>query len=145
MGFEVNRGIGFRWASGVCKGAWRVLKADEGDVPIPGPSERKQKFYSQAQLVFPFMAGEEEVGESPEVNFIVLWDVPPGSYSNLALVLVCPKAGGTTRDSVEIYWGQTLPHPADEMPTPSGGEEAEDLDIKLLDEGKTGEGNDDEQ
>jgi hypothetical protein len=45
------------------------------------------------------------------LNLIVLWDLD--NLWNLdKLTLVCPKAGGLTRESVEQYWEIQIPHPA---------------------------------
>jgi hypothetical protein len=45
------------------------------------------------------------------VNLIVIWDVDY-RHSFTGLWLACPKAGATTRESVELYWQEPIPHPA---------------------------------
>ena len=87
----------------------RVLKSDDGRLPVPGNSKAKQEFYNQ-QLSFTFMPGSVTLPMS-RMNLVVLWDTD--SLWNLErLTLVCPKAGGVTRESVETHWEIQIPHPA---------------------------------
>jgi hypothetical protein len=47
------------------------------------------------------------------------------------LTLICPKAGSTTRESVEQHWEIHIPHPAHlQKPEPTV-EGVEDLEISL--------------
>ena len=130
-------GIAFRWASY----SVRVLKADgDGELPAPGRSGRKQRFYCQDQHTFDFDQGEVELGS--EVNLVVLWDVTRGSFNGLSLSLACPKAGGRTKASVEAHWYVAFPHPsvALAVATLSGNGSEPDLDIAPLESEGTGEG-----
>ena len=136
-------GVAFRWAGYYI----RVLKADEGALPAPGRSERKQHFYCQTQLsLFSVEAGEAEL--DPEINLVVLWDVTRGSFNNLTLMLACPRAGGITRDSVEAYWYRPLEHPTQDGATQQNLANTEigsdDLDIHDLPEEGTGSDEDNE-
>jgi len=87
----------------------RILKSDDGKLPVPGWSRIKQEFYSQ-QLSFAFMTGESKPSDA-RLNLVILWDLDP-LWNLEKLTLVCPKAGGLTRESVEVYWEVQLPHPA---------------------------------
>lgn len=129
-------GIAFKWHGYYI----RVLKSDDGALPIPGTSERKQNFYCQKQLFFHFGDGEAEL--DPKVNLVVLWDVNRGSFTDLKLTVVCPKAGGATRDSVEAYWEQELPHPAVTSQAQARDDQSDDLDIKDLPQQGTGSDDD---
>ena len=83
----------------------RVLKSDDGDVPVPGPSQKRQNFYQQRFPDWTEIAGEDE---SDPLALLILWDVTR-NYVLRGLTLVCPKDSDITRDSVEIYWEKTIP------------------------------------
>lgn len=84
----------------------RLLKSDNGELPTPGQSRRKQAYYSQ-QLEFFAPIADEPV---EMVNLVVLWDVD--SHFNLSeLTLVYPKSGGQTKASVSAFWKLPLEHP----------------------------------
>lgn len=80
----------------------RVLKSDEGDLPVPGQSIARRAFYQQLPLGF-----VEEDAESP-LNLVLLWDADR-DYELIDLSLACPKAGALTRASVEAHWNHPLP------------------------------------
>jgi hypothetical protein len=112
----------------------RILKSDNGKLPVPGPSKPKQEFYSQ-QLEFDFMQSKSGQPACSLLNLVILWDL--SSLRNLErLTLVCPKAGSTTRDSVEQHWEIQIPHPADSMKTEPGITIVEDLEISLKPQGR---------
>lgn len=110
----------------------RILKADDGDIPAPGPSKIKQAFYNQ-ELPFVFSSGTEE-NDAP-LNLVLVWDVA-NDYRLRGLSLVCPKAGNTSRSSVEKHWVWPLAMPIFSTATPDvGGSDAgvpEDLPIEYL-------------
>ena len=107
----------------------RILKSDNGRLPVPGPSKPKQEFYNQ-QLEFGFMNAGADAIDRNVVNLVVLWDVT-GLRNLERLTLVCPKAGSTTRDSVEQHWEIQIPHPADLESSKSETQVVEDLEITL--------------
>jgi hypothetical protein len=107
----------------------RILKSDNGKLPVPGPSKQKQEFYGQ-QLEFDFMRSNSGQSVSSPLNLVVLWDLS-GLRNLERLTLVCPKAGSTTRDSVEQHWEIQIPHPADSLTTEAGTAITEDLEISL--------------
>ena len=122
----------------------RVLKADDGELPVAGSSVRRQRFYCQLpqqQELFAVEAGDVEI--EPEVNLVVLWDVVRGSFNGLSLALACPKAGGTTKASVEAHWYREFQHPA--FDGHASGDDFDDLDIgDLGEEGTNNDPDDDE-
>jgi hypothetical protein len=85
----------------------RVLKSDDGELPVPGRSRVKQAFYNQ-QLAFRFTPDGET--STFRLNLVLLWDVDH-NFNLSSLVLVMPGSGGLTRASVDEYWRTTLPVP----------------------------------
>lgn len=108
----------------------RILKAQDGQLPTPGPSKARQDFYNQ---VLPFT--EEDVKEiiAPYFNLVILWRTDQGYNLLGKLKLLLPQGGGTTRDSVHYSWQTTLPDPIEMMTFSSETSEIEleDLDISL--------------
>jgi hypothetical protein len=104
----------------------RVLKSDDGDVPVPGPSQKRQDFYQQR---FPNWAEAVDEHEHDPLNLLVIWDVTR-QYVFRGLSLVCPKDGDITRDSVEKYWEKTIPlsastpRPAESRPAETAADSA---------------------
>jgi hypothetical protein len=46
----------------------------------------------------------------PSLNLLVLWETD-AAYTLRRLLLVCPKVGALTRESVAAYWTIEIPHP----------------------------------
>lgn len=86
---------------------YRILKADDGTLPPPSPSKRKQAFFSQ-QLAFPDMGiGDQQVFRP---NVVFLWETD--SKSNFSrLQLSCPKSGDGNK--AEHYFTEPIPHPVE--------------------------------
>jgi hypothetical protein len=101
----------------------RLLKSDNGHLPTPGHSRRKQAYYSQQMEFFAPMADEPV----DMVNLVVLWDVD-AHWSLSGLELVYPKSGGDTKASVSAFWEIPLDHPVItlERPTEAVAEEPDD-------------------
>jgi len=101
----VNNGL-----SGTYNGfRFRILKADKGELPIPGVSVTKKRYYNQQlplQLDIPFDS------ECIHLNLVILWEVN-FKYDFYQLRLACPKSGGNTRDSVQAYFNEPIPHAAE--------------------------------
>jgi hypothetical protein len=124
----------------------RILKAQDGDLPAPGPSERRQDFFNQRpsqQRILGWAAASGE--EEPRiVHLVVCWDVDH-EYELAELYLALPRAGSATKTSVEPEWIVPLDlvglsgNPAVEGSEPQ--EEDEDLPIRRKDgrEGGAGE------
>lgn len=119
----VNNGL-----SGIFSGfRFRILKADQGDLPIPGPSELKQQYYNQ-QLPLQFDIPLEEYIKSVHPNLIILWEVD-NQHNFFQLRLACPKTGGKTRHSVEAYFNEPIPHAAELVKSKTIREPEEDIQI----------------
>jgi hypothetical protein len=112
----------------------RVWKADDGELPAPGPSRSRQDYYQQ-----PLFADL-----SPK-KLAVLWEsLPTGAVT---LILACPKGDGEPWQSGQSHWEVTIPHPASNI---SGAQQApgadsaqnDDFDDLRFNE-ETGEGGDD--
>ena len=71
-------------------------KSDEGEVPVVGPSEKRQRWCAQ-----PFPGLEEELDE---LHLIATWDVDPDSHELVDFLISMPAHGGTTRDSMHMHW-----------------------------------------
>lgn len=93
-----NNGIFFSF------GAYRirVWKADEGQLPAPGNSDRRLEFFEQPEL-FPGMRS---------MKLAIIWDTTSkGSLRNL--MLVCPKGDGNPSAEIgQAHWQIEIPHPA---------------------------------
>lgn len=82
----------------------RILKSNNGELPIPGHSTSRQQYYQQ--LSFPFH--KDIPKHLSKINLIILWNMDR-NHSLGDISLACPKAGGHTKDSVEIYWHTQIP------------------------------------
>lgn len=92
---------------------FRVLRSDDGMVPVPGISKARQAFYSQ-QAYFPGWAAliAEAVGSMPAIpsavtNCVLHWDTDD-EYNLTRVYLALPLAGNTTRDSVATLWNEII-------------------------------------
>lgn len=86
----------------------RILKADNGSVPLAG-SGAKRDFYNQQMSLFADSSGSLK---PTKLNVVVLWEIDPNA--NLSgLFLACTRQCGETKDSLEIEWLESLPHPAE--------------------------------
>ena len=99
-----NTGIFFTYG----KYPIRILKADEGELPVPGQSRKRQDFYGQAHSLELFPRETQQQTDGP--NLIYLWDINADYFVD-SLKLICPKAGGGTRGSVETHWEDILVSP----------------------------------
>jgi len=95
---------------------FRILKADHGSVPMP-VSDTKKKFYTQPpQLALPLDNLDIEPNMKVRHNILILWEVDT-QYNFLRLRLACPKAVCKTRESLEVYFNEPLPHAAEMIKT----------------------------
>lgn len=86
----------------------RVLKAEEGGLPVPGHSRKMQDYYGQEPSLELFPQETQQQAAGP--NLIVLWDTNADYYVD-SIKLICPRAGGDTKASVEKYWEDVLLSP----------------------------------
>ena len=111
----------------------RILKADHGDLPIPGVSETKKLFYNQ-QLSMDLYNSDTNLRRL-KPNVLILWDLS-SSYDLSQLYLACPKSGGKTRESVSSYFNNPLEHAAYLIKPDkviSEDQQEEDIDIRRID------------
>lgn len=78
----------------------RIKKADDGDPPVPGRSSRMQAFYHQMALPL-----DGDVVRHP--NLLLLWDAEELTLVP-NLLLLAPKSGDISRQSVDWHWRQTI-------------------------------------
>ena len=88
----------------------KILKSDDGRLPVPGQSKRLQAYYAQAQQL-EFRGEGFEERTTIDLNVVVLWRFDP-SYNVIELRLAAPKSGNYTRASVQEYWNVAIEHPA---------------------------------
>jgi hypothetical protein len=111
---------------------FRILKTDHGSVPMP-VSGRRKKFYTQPpQLPLPLYTPDIEPGMKVLHNILILWEVD-SQYNFLRLRLACPKAVDKTRESLEVYFNEPLPHAAEMIKTKdtaiATSEYSEDIEV----------------
>jgi hypothetical protein len=92
---------------------FRVLRTDDGTVPVPGPSKARQAFYAQ-QLYFPGWEAlvAEAIGTLPPIpssvtNCVLHWDTDD-EYNLSRVYLALPLGGKTTRESVQLLWNEII-------------------------------------
>lgn len=92
---------------------FRVLRSDEGTVPVPGPSRARQAFYKQ-QAYFPGWAAlmAEAMASIPAIpsevtNCVLHWETDD-EYNLTNVYLALPLAGETTRESVVLLWNEII-------------------------------------
>ncbi len=110
----------------------RILKADEGEVPLPGPSRARRRFYQQTLPDWAEIAGEDRPNP---VNLVIIWDVN-SQYALNDLSIACPKDVEDGRGAVELHWRADIPHPAstqvsdtDSRAQDTDAEDIDDLDL----------------
>lgn len=82
----------------------KILKSNNGDLPVPGHSRIRQGYYSQ-----PSFLDCDEAANSMTINLLLLWNVKWGYAGLGVLTLACPKAGGSTRESVSHHFHVGIP------------------------------------
>lgn len=87
----------------------RILKTDEGELPLPGPSRARRRFYQQTLPLWAQVSGEDL--RPNLVNLVILWDVN-SEYVLNDLSIACPRDVGESRGTVQCYWRAEIPHPA---------------------------------
>lgn len=88
---------------------FRVLRSDDGVVPVPGPSKARQAFYSQ-HAYLPGVAWLADVIApipSAVTNCVLHWDTDD-EYNLRRVYLALPLAGKETRESVELLWNEII-------------------------------------
>ena len=114
----------------------RVWKADEGQLPAPGNSDRRLEFFEQPEL-FPGMR---------LMKLAIIWDTTnKGSLRNL--MLVCPKGDGNpSSETGQAHWQIEIPHPATTVKVVATADaDAEDLELETpndLKKARSASGND---
>lgn len=119
----------------------KLLKSDNGSLPIPGPSQRRQQFYAQQTSLFPPAEdAAENANELPRANLVMHW-IPDDEYNLIRVYLACPTAGGVTRASVQSEWDEVIWRYESTSAASASQAEAdlEELDIRL-DEPEEGTG-----
>lgn len=118
----------------------RVLKAQDGVLPAPGPSRRRRAFFNQMPTQQRLDGWATLSGEhAPRIEHVVVcWDVNR-DYELVDLYLARPKAGSATQTSAEIDW--IIPLNVIDLASNGGPEEEfeegfEDLPFRRKDAGE---------
>ncbi len=123
----------------------RILKADDGELPAPGQSKSRQRFWNwNGQQSFDFSYDHESCESDQEelqnLHLIILWDVNSHTYQLNRLLLGCPVGGDITTASA--YFLEEIPHPLEVTGANTLADTAvviEDLDISLVEEQADGQ------
>lgn len=112
----------------------RILRSAPGNqLPVPGQSQARQQYYSQALLDFDELSLNPNA-PAPEIVKLVLHWSTDADYNLERVYLGCPKSGGETRDSVTAFWDWPIWRRHDVTIDGQAQAEVTDLDIYLDDE-----------
>lgn len=92
----------------------KLLKSDNGSLPVPGPSQKRQQYYAQQWSLFSAdtdsdadTTANDESNDPLRANLVMHW-VPDDEYNLSRVYLACPTAGGLTRSSVQSEWDEVI-------------------------------------
>jgi len=120
----------------------RILKSDDGMLPPPGPSKKRQSFYKQQLPLFPELDDNTTTSAPATVNLVLHWS-PDEEYNLNRVYLACPEDGDTTKASVKAYWDEPIWRRTSvftDSKTQQEEAEIQDLEIYLEADEKSGEG-----
>ncbi len=116
----------------------RILKSDGDELPAPGHSKARQRFWNwNGQMPIPFTYEEQGVADTIDdfaLHLIVLWDVIPNKYTLNKVWIACPIQGAETKDSVMAHFIEELSHPLESsnvIPMIEAEPPVDDLDLEL--------------
>ena len=126
-----NNGLEIKF-EGYC---FRLLKTGGGELPVPGPSQKKQEFYRQLPLPLGWPTTESEEAYP---NRIIMWQVD-GEHKLVQLYLAAPKAGQTSKESVDAYYLVPIPYPTEIFEPQENGtvDHIDDIEVTLKETGLT--------
>ncbi len=113
-----------------------ILKSENGQLPPPGRSDRKQAFYDQRHLtdpqqpVLPFPNAELVLPD--RLNVVITWSVT-ANYVLTGLTLSVPRYGALSQASVEVFWSRPMPPlELQQTPPPADPPSPSDLPMTLV-------------
>ena len=117
--------------------AFKILRADkDGEVPAPGKSRRRFRFYNNFLMDFQLPLGGTIDAEVRKrwlyPNVVLIWDYD-GASKTLTLKLALPNRALTMRGPVDCIFTVDVPVPAGVVPAPVGGLApipTDDLDVQ---------------
>lgn len=111
----------------------RILKSDEGELPVRNLSRKKKEFFTQPPPLFASLPTMENLEEyvSPElVNLVALWEVDR-NYVFTGMWLTCPNG-----QFGDVHFADAIPHAATAITVDESfdaePEELDDIDIEPL-------------
>ena len=105
----------------------RILKADNGQLPVPGISENKKAFYNQ-QLTLDSLDFNKSNDDHLRPNILLLWELTD-DYDFKQMLVACPKSGGKTRQSVTSYFNEPIGILTFSKNTQFASDESEEIEI----------------
>jgi hypothetical protein len=116
----------------------KMFKTYRGEVPTPGVSKTRQRFYRQIPLPLPALLQMLVDMQGGLVNLLIVWE-PKNNHDLARLSLALPKYGSA--NSATMQWEVAIPHPALSMtPDEVIAVDDDDLGIQRTDEEATGTG-----
>jgi hypothetical protein len=86
----------------------KLLKSDNGNLPVPGPSKKRREFYAQQGELFPAAREAADAARPQAIANLVMHWVVNDEYNLIRVHLALPTAGGNTRASVESAWDEVI-------------------------------------
>jgi hypothetical protein len=110
---------------------FRILKSDDGSLPAPGPSKKRQQFYAQQGSLFPPDKNDEASKDLPRANLVLHWDADD-EYNLIRVSLACPTSGRLKNNSVKAEWDEVIWRRGANLTAGTQAEaKADELDIHL--------------
>jgi hypothetical protein len=110
---------------------FRVLRSNNGSLPAPGPSKKRQQFYAQQGSLFPADKNDEASKDLPRANLVLHWNTDD-EYNLTRVSLACPTGGGIKTNSVEAEWDEVIWRRESNLNAGTQAEaKADELDIHL--------------
>ena len=108
---------------------FRILRSDNGSLPAPGPSKKRQQFYAQQGSLFPVVKNEAK--DLPRANLVLHWNTDD-EYNLTRVSLACPTGGSVKSNSVKAEWDEVIWRRESNLNAGTQAEaKADELDIHL--------------
>jgi hypothetical protein len=110
---------------------FRVLRSDNGSLPAPGPSKKRQQFYAQQGSLFPEDKTEAANKDLPRANLVLHWNTDD-EYNLTRVSLAYPIGGRLKNSSVKAEWDEVIWRRGANLNAGTQAEaKADELDIHL--------------
>jgi hypothetical protein len=111
---------------------FRILRSDNGTLPAPGPSKKRQQFYAQQGSLFPEdKKNDEATKDLPRANLVLHWNTDD-EYNLTRVSLAYPTGGRLKNNSVKAEWDEVIWRRGTDLSAGTQVEaKADELDIHL--------------